>query len=230
MKFSYIQHVDFETPGAIINWCYKNQIQIDGYFLYKEDRFPQIEDYDVFVIMGGPMGVYDEARFPWLKKEKQFIEKLIHNNKRILGICLGAQLIANVLGAKVYKNTYKEIGWFTVNSTSYTKNHYQFFPNKFVAFHWHGDTFELPMGAHHLFYNQATINQGFVYKENLWAFQFHLESTHNTIHNLYHFAKDDLNTDNKKYIQESDHKKNQFYINQSNEILFKFLDYLSKNK
>lgn len=127
------------------------------------------------------MGVHDEVQYPWLKEEKKFIENLIKHNKKILGICLGSQLIAQVLGAKVYKNSYKEIGWSLVYSTLDASKDYTFIPKEFVAFHWHGDTYDLPKNATHLFYNEATKIQGFVYNQNFWALQFHLESTEESI-------------------------------------------------
>lgn len=224
MKIAYFQHVPFETPAAILKWGKFKNFKLESFLLYKGEKFPIIEEYDLFVIMGGPMSVNDEDQYSWLKEEKKFIELLIKKNKKILGICLGAQLIANVLGAKVYKNRYKEIGWFPV----YTKEdeYNTIFPKEFIAFHWHGETFELPKDTIHLFYNEATKNQGFVYEKNVWAFQFHLESTEESIRDLYKYSEEDLNVQEKKYVKEYNKQENDKYIQSSNEILFKFLDHL----
>lgn len=121
MRIHYIQHVHFETPANIYRWAdYKSTRW--GTKLFLNDPFPDIGSFDLLVILGGPMGVYDEDEYPWLKDEKKFIERSIKSGKKILGICLGAQLIADVLGGKVYKNRYKEIGWFDVQLTSEGKN------------------------------------------------------------------------------------------------------------
>lgn len=126
--------------------------------------------------MGGPMGVHDEKKHPWLKAEKQFIENAIKSDKVVIGICLGAQLIADVLGAKVFPSQYKEIGWFPVHLTNEGKKVLGDFPEDFTAFHWHGDTFDLPSGAKHLAGSVACKNQAFLYDKVL-GLQFHLEST-----------------------------------------------------
>ncbi len=226
MKINYLQHVEFEGPASIVEYCKERQIEITGYHIYKNQVFPPKDNTDLLIILGGPMGVYDEAHFPWLKEEKKYIESLVKNNKKILGICLGAQLLANVLGAKVYKNSYKEIGWFPVYSTLDAINQYSFIPKDFIAFHWHGDTFDLPENSTHLFYNEVTKNQGFVYNNKVWALQFHLESTEESISSLYYYAKEDLQTNQEKFIKKYNYLENQAYTKESNSLLYKLLDFV----
>ena len=125
------------------------------------------------------MGVYDELRYPWLTVEKDVIERTIRSGKLVLGICLGAQLIADVLGARVYAAPHKEIGWFPVERTeaASTTKIGDALPQTIEAFHWHGDTFDLPFGAVHLASSLACENQAFVYQNRVLALQYHLETT-----------------------------------------------------
>jgi GMP synthase (glutamine-hydrolysing) len=220
MNLYFIQHVPFETPAAILDWCKLRNIQTNGFYAYKENlENMDLNRCNILLIMGGPMGVYDLTL-----EEKKLVEQAIKLNKKVVGICLGAQLIADVLGAKVYKNKQKEIGWYAVNSTKEAREQFDFLPESFYAFHWHGDTFELPKNSIHLFYNEATYHQGFLYY-NALALQFHLESTEESIQDLYKNSYDDIrNATDKKFIKEYNQQENNQLIQQSNELLFKILD------
>ncbi|HHG73948.1 MAG TPA: type 1 glutamine amidotransferase, partial [Persephonella sp.] len=178
MRIHYVQHVHFETPANIFRWVEEREHSIKGTKLFLNEKLPDMNEFDFLVIMGGPMGVYDEDKFPWLVEEKKFIEKAVKEGKKILGICLGAQLIADVLGAKVYKNRYKEIGWFPVYITKGAEKSEVFkdFPENFTAFHWHGDTFDIPEGAVHTVRSEACENQAFEYEGRIIGLQFHLET------------------------------------------------------
>ena len=125
------------------------------------------------------MGVHDEDKFSWLAMEKRFIEKAMNEGKAVLGICLGAQLIANVLGAKVCPNRTREIGWFPIELTAAGRRSplFGFLPERLDVFHWHGDTFDLPTGAVHIACSEACTRQAFVHNERIIGLQFHLEST-----------------------------------------------------
>ena len=139
MKVHYLQHVFFEGLGYIENWLTKNNHTISSTRFYEHGyRLPEAENIDVLIVMGGPMGVYDEDRFPWLKEEKTFIRNCIQSGKKVLGICLGAQLIADCLGAKVDKAAHKEIGWFPVTPTEECKQlvwFYELFKGNPTVFH-----------------------------------------------------------------------------------------------
>ena len=194
MRIHYIQHVHFEPPANIFRWAEKKGYSIRGTKLFLNEKLPDINDFDLLVIMGGPMGVYDEDKFPWLNNEKRFIEKAIKEGKKILGICLGAQLIADVLGAKVYKNKHKEIGWFPVYKTNEAENSEVFkdFPDSFTAFHWHGDTFDIPEGAIHTARSEACENQAFEYEGRIIGLQFHLETNIESAQALIQNSVDEL--------------------------------------
>lgn len=175
MKIHFLQHVEFEGPGSIEDWINRKGHQISITRLYDNEKLPEIKEIEWLIIMG----VYDENRYPWLQIEKKFIKKAIQNGKVLIGICLGAQLIADALGAKVYKNRYKEIGWYPIK---FSRNAgklkpFDFFPDKLVVFHWHGDTFDLPEGSTLLATSDACENQAFVFNNRVFGFQFHLEVT-----------------------------------------------------
>lgn len=190
MNIHWIQHVSFEGLGCIEPWLAENNHQVTCTRLWKGDVFPDLGNVDGLIVMGGPMGVYDEAVYPWLAAEKAFIREVIDLDKPVLGICLGAQLIAEVLGSTVWKNGQKEIGFFPVCHTPEAVAHGA--DPDFMAFHWHGDTFGIPEGAVRLASSEATENQAFRYKENVLALQFHLETTEESLMSLYENAKDEI--------------------------------------
>lgn len=194
MKIQYLQHVPFEDIAYVGNWADKNGVHLGRTRLYEDDPYPFLSDFDVLIVIGGPMGVYDEQEYPWLKAEKAYIRKAIHNKKIVVGICLGAQLIAAALGAKVYQNSFKEIGWFPVYKTPRAQNTSlgKILPKRFMAFHWHGDTFDIPKGAVHLAESKACKNQAFVYLNRVIALQFHLESTQSSIESLIQNCRDEV--------------------------------------
>lgn len=177
MKIHIIQHVSFEPAGMIADWAKLHQYSLSYSFLFeKEIYWPAVNDVDLLVIMGGPMGVNEEDKFDWLKEEKRFIKDVIAADKIVLGICLGSQLLAEALGAKVYPASEKEIGFFPVTKTTAGKADKVFgaVPESWNVFHWHGDTFDLPDGASHLFTSTACIQQVFR-KGKYTGIQFHPE-------------------------------------------------------
>jgi GMP synthase-like glutamine amidotransferase len=185
--------------------------------------------FDWLVVMGGPMGVYDELQYPWLAAEKNFIRKSIDAGKAMIGICLGAQLIAEILGAKVFKNQYKEIGWFPVELTPAAAGSkvFNFLPDRFVAFHWHGDTFTLPKGAAHLARSKGCENQAFLYKDRVLGLQFHLESTPQSVKDLAENCENEVAPD--EYIQSIEDilSASPAQYQRINEAMFGILDRLS---
>lgn len=226
MKIHCIQHVEFETPGNIAEWIEKRKHSFSNTLLYKNESFPRLNNFDLLIIMGGPMNVYEYEKYPWLREEKVFIEEAISAGKAVLGICLGAQLIADVLKAEVFNNNYKEIGWFPVftvkpevSETSVLKD----FPEEFTAFHWHGDTFSLPEGAKLLFENVACKNQGFIYRNRVIGLQFHLEMNNMTIRNVIGNCRDELIGG--KYIQnEEDMLDKNSFLAESKLLMFTLMD------
>jgi GMP synthase (glutamine-hydrolysing) len=140
------------------------------------------------------MGANDDVRFRWMKGEKLLIELAIQKQKKVLGVCLGAQLIASVLGAKVYPNPQKEIGWFPIElNPPNVRNHpLSVLPQRTTVFHWHGDTFDIPIGATHLARSRACENQAFAISPNVVGLQFHLELGMPQIESLLRNASGDL--------------------------------------
>lgn len=179
MRIHYLQHVPFEGLGSIEPVLKERGHTLNSTHLYKGQTLPEVNSFDWLIIMGGPMGIYDYGHFTWLKDEKSFIGKVIESGKTVLGICLGAQLIADVLGAKVYKNKHKEIGWHDIETTPEINDTIlaDSIPSPLEAFHWHGDTFDLPAGALNIASSDACKNQGFIFDDRILALQFHLETT-----------------------------------------------------
>jgi GMP synthase (glutamine-hydrolysing) len=177
MKIHCFQHVAFEGLGNIESWIADKGHQLTVTRFFANDPLPRPEDVDGLLIMGGPMGANDEAIHPWMTGEKQFIRLAIGKGIKVLGICLGAQLIASALGAKVFRNEHKEIGWFPVRLTpeGMASPFFSGFPREFMVFQWHGDTFDLPPGAKHLAENKACKHQAFSYQNHVLALQFHLD-------------------------------------------------------
>lgn len=225
MKIHYLQHVPFEDVAYMGNWAKENGVHLGRTRLYENEPYPSLSNFDVLIIMGGPMGVYDEQDYPWLKTEKAFIRKAIHNKKIVVGICLGAQLIAAALGAKVYQNSFKEIGWFPVYKTPRAQNTSlgKILPKSFMAFHWHGDTFDIPKGAVHLAESKACKNQAFLYLNRVIALQFHLESTQSSIESLIQNCRDEVIT--APFIQTADQiRKGYQQIESLNTIMAKLMN------
>ncbi len=203
MRIHYLQHVPYETPANIFKWAKEKNITMSGTHLYEDEPFPDFSSFDMLLIMGGPMGVYDEDKYPFLKKEKIFIENAIKLGKKVFGICLGAQLIAEVMGSKIYKCENKEIGWFPVFKTDEAeKSKYFFdFPEKLEVFHWHGDTFDLPKGTKHIFYSEGCKNQAFESEDGkILGLQFHFEVDEDTVKTWIKEGEDEIKGGG-KYIQ-----------------------------
>jgi GMP synthase-like glutamine amidotransferase len=178
MNIHWLQHVPFEGLGAIEKWTGKMGHALSCTRLFAGDPFPEHDKFGMLVVMGGPMGIYDEQEYPWLITEKTFIRAAIEAGRPVLGICLGAQLLADVLGARVSANKEKEIGWFPVTRTDAVPSGLKsVLPESQTVFHWHGDTFDLPAGAVHLYTSVGCRNQAFLYNDRVLALQFHLETT-----------------------------------------------------
>ena len=189
-----LTHVPFEGPGCIEQWITKNNHSLSFTHFYEDDRLPDITTIDWLIVMGGPMGVCDELQYPWLPEEKIFIRKAIEQGKTVIGICLGSQLIAEVLGAKVYPNKQKEIGWYDVRLSETAKELELFknFEEHFPVFHWHGDTFDLLAGSKHLISSEVCRNQAFLFNEKVLGLQFHFEVTERTLTSMVEHGKEEL--------------------------------------
>jgi len=229
-RIHYFQHVHFEGLGCIEQWISKNGHQLSCTRFHLDEALPEIDELDWLIVMGGPMGVNDNAQFPWLAYEKAFIKKAINAGKTVIGICLGSQLLSSALGAKVHPNDFKEIGWFDVSLSPAGTESWLFkdFGQTFKALHWHGDTFEIPDGARHLISSEACKNQCFSYGEKVLALQFHFEATRDTLSEMIENGRHDLVP--AKYVQdEADLLKNTDLIEANNRLMFSLLDKLAVN-
>lgn len=183
LKAHWLQHVPFEGLGWIEDWLAEKRARVSSTRFHESPSLPDLGDLDLLIVMGGPMSVNEESLYPWLKDEKNFIAEAIQRGKAVLGVCLGAQLIASALGARVRRNPVPEIGWFPVEKAGGSPGSGSFggigriLPGAWEAFHWHGETFDLPAGALHLARSKACENQAFTIGDRVAAIQFHLETT-----------------------------------------------------
>ena len=147
--------------------------------LWERTPLPDPGDFNLLIVMGGPMGTGDVKEYPGLADEKRFIAEAAAGGMRMLGICLGAQLIAEALGGSAAPGGHREIGWHDVIKGPQADHCAlgRALPNRFGAFHWHGDCFSIPPGAVPLGHSEACATQGFVFEDRIVALQFHLEAT-----------------------------------------------------
>ncbi|KJR40864.1 glutamine amidotransferase class-I [Candidatus Magnetoovum chiemensis] len=180
MSVLILKNYPSEGPGTIEDFLLKNQITYKIVEFYKEDCL-DYKNCDALILMGGPMSVNDTDECGYLNKEEEITRYFIESGKKVLGICLGSQMIAKTLGSKVYKGNKPEIGWYNIPITEDGKND-ETFANLLLpddkhikVFHWHGETFDLPEGSVRLAYSDLYPNQAFSYGKNVYSLQFHIE-------------------------------------------------------
>lgn len=220
-----IKNVKSEGPGSIENYFIEQSIPY-RIFEVENGEFPStLEHFRGLIVMGGPMGVYEIEDYPHLRIVSRLIREAINRNLKVLGICLGAQLIAYTLGAKVFKGKNgEEIGWHDIELTgnalrdpvmlSLAKH-----PSvgdiwrKFKVFHWHGDTFDLPFEAVHLAKSKMYENQAFKYRNNVYALQFHIEVTKEMLNEWFEEDpnKEKILKETEKIIPEYSQRAENFY-------------------
>jgi len=228
MHAHYLQHVPFEGLGSIGPWLESAGWQITMTKFYESTLLPDPNQLDLLIVMGGPMSGNDEEHFPWLRIEKKFIRQAIQSGKAVLGICLGAQLIAGALGETVYPNRRKEIGWFPIEGITHQKEFTFCFPPSLEVFHWHGETFDLPEDAVLLARSEACENQAFQFGKNVIGLQFHLETTPESAQALVKNCRDEIRPS--KFVQPEtvilDQPPNKYLT--INDMMAKILTFLSK--
>jgi GMP synthase-like glutamine amidotransferase len=229
-RIHVLQHVPFEGPAAIEKWIGDKEASLSVTKLYQAESLPSQNDFDWLIVMGGPMGTDDIEQYPWLMQERGFILETIETGKCVLGICLGAQLIAAALGAVVKKNEYREIGWFKVKHAPHiTKTVLSdIWPESIEVFHWHGDTFELPEGSKLLASSEACVNQGFILDNRVVGLQFHLEVTPDSVATLVENCSHEL--DGSEYVQSIDNLvATELVFIEANKLLYSVLKKLESH-
>jgi GMP synthase (glutamine-hydrolysing) len=184
-KALVIQHVPHEGPGLVAPALRWGGVAAEFIRVFAAgDRVPRnANGFSALIVLGGPMGVYDEARWPFLTDEVRLVERALKARLPVLGICLGAQILARAAGARVYKGEKKEIGWYDVTLTPGAAGDGLLLglPRRFKAFHWHGDTFDAPHGSANLASSALYPNQLIRIGKRAYGVQFHLEVTRGMI-------------------------------------------------
>lgn len=191
MRVTIVQHVPFEGPGPLatnLRWMgHSIKVHHAG-----EGDYPPLDSFEGLVVLGGPMSVHDTDRVPWLKDELDFLVSSIRAHKPILGICLGAQALAHALGGHVTRNPEREIGFWPIQGVSTPLEKAFCFPPQVTVFHWHGETFSLPLDCHLLATSEGCAHQAFQYGDRLIGLQFHLEATAESVELLATHCPEDL--------------------------------------
>ena len=185
-----LQHVPFESPGSILPALQACGAEVGTTRLYAGEALPDWRESDLLVVMGGPMSVNDEVDYPWLVDEKALVAGAIANGRAVLGVCLGAQVIASALGYRVFKNREPEIGWFPIHPT--VEGEAVGLDGSGRVFHWHGETFDLPAGATLLASSPGCVNQAFALGPRVLGLQFHLEVTPADVRRMIEHGREEL--------------------------------------
>lgn len=204
MRIHCLQHVPFEGPAAIADWAAARGHRLAFTRLYAGQELPDNDDFDWLLVMGGPMNIYQEQQYPWLKAEKACIDRALVAGKTLLGICLGAQLLADRLGSPVYAGPEREIGWWPLQLTEAGRRSRLFgdLDQPLQAYHWHGDTFDLPAGATCLASSAACAQQAFLYDQRVLGLQFHFEVTLEAVRRLIDHCGNEIGAD--RYVQSAE--------------------------
>lgn len=210
LRIHALFHTDYAELSYITQWVHSHNHIINVSCSYNDKPLPTQDSFDWLIVMGGPMSIHDEEQYPWLIKEKRLIKQSIDAGKTVIGICLGAQLIAHCLGANVKPSGIKEIGWLPMQLTEEGRAHplLQDLPKQaFTVFHFHGEGFDCPKGASIIASTDAWANQGFIYQTpqhkalGTWVigWQCHLEVTKESLAKMVTNGNDAIQSGLKKY-------------------------------
>jgi GMP synthase-like glutamine amidotransferase len=198
LRLHGIRHESFEREAEIAAWADARGHSLTHTDLWKGEALPELAGFDWLMVMGGPMGVYDDDTYPWLAGEKRFLRQAVDAGKLILGVCLGAQLLSVVLGGAVTRNRYSEIGWHPVAATPQAAQSRVFadLPKAYEAFHWHGDTFSIPEGALCTAKSEACAHQAFEAGDGrVVGLQFHLETNAGSLREIAEHCAQEIRLD-----------------------------------
>lgn len=178
LRVTCFQHIDCEGPGSLLEILKTKEVRVDTFKPLQGEAIPTHLG-DGLIVLGGPMGVYEEKHFPWMTMELNAIRKCLDSSLPVLGICLGSQMLAHAAGGRVYKGPAQEVGWYpiTLSERGHLDPLLLGLPQQFNAFHWHGDTFTLPTQASLLAGSAAYPHQVYRMGTNAYGFQCHLEVT-----------------------------------------------------
>jgi GMP synthase (glutamine-hydrolysing) len=196
MSVLICKNITTEGPGTIEDYLKRKNIAYKIVDLSMDENVPDPDGFETLILMGGPMSANEGEMYPYLKEDEKLVRSFLSQKKKILGICLGAQIMAKTLGAKVYFGSEKEIGWYDIELTGEgLKDPYmrklalhpevKDFWKRFKVFHWHGETFNIPEGAVRLAGSELYPNQAFKYRDNAYAFQFHIEVSKEMIYDWF---------------------------------------------
>jgi len=190
MRLILLEHDPVEYPESnVMHWARKNSHPVKVIEAFGGIPYPTQDAFDWLMVMGGSQHAWDEEGNPWLRSEKDFIAQSLACGKIVLGICFGAQLLAEAMGGRVFPNSYQEIGWYNVSLTYEGRESFLFrsLPNPFLTFHWHNDHFTLPHGCRRLAFSEPTQNQAFYMPGRpVVGLQFHPEFTKEMVTSYAH--------------------------------------------
>jgi len=227
MRAHIVQHVRFEGPAAIAEWLAVESAEIQFSHMYGKYDFSDPKASDIIVVMGGPMSINEVDIYPWIREELAFLRAAIDSGVRLLGVCLGAQMIAAALGSRIFPCAQKEIGWFPIRGVNGGEGVLSL-PSEATVLHWHGETFDLPDGAVRLASSALCENQAFQFGERTIGLQFHLEMNPLAVGRMISNCGDDLVP--AEYVQSEDEirKLTDRHYTGANSLMGKVLDYLLK--
>ena len=235
MKILCLKHISFEGPGTFALWAQARGHELEVVAAYQNKPLPSPETFDALLVMGGPMNVYQDEKYPFLKDEDGLLREVIKKRILFLGICLGAQLLAKAQGAKIKKGICKELGWFKVSLTDKGLKDplLSGMKRELNVFQWHEDEFELPRVGELIVEGDFCRNQAFRIGDYAWGLQFHIEAT---IDMVEKWMKKDLDSDDilkreaaAKIIKDTFRQSSQFRA-QANEIFSNFYQIILKRR
>jgi len=229
VRIQVFQHVAYEGAGTLAEWAEHRGHSLAFTQWHLGDPAPAFDSFDFLVILGGPMNVGEEAAYPWLRAEKAFLDAILAADRPVLGICLGAQLLAERLGGAVVRNAWREIGWHAVErpASAQMDEVFSALPQRFEAFHWHGDTFAIPPGARHGLFSEACAAQAFRVRHCI-GLQCHLEFSKASIQGLIEASKAEGESFMDRYVQQPEaFLARTDLFEQLREINFELLDRIS---
>jgi GMP synthase-like glutamine amidotransferase len=216
-----LKHIGIEGPGTLGNFLRQARWDVRVVQLQNGEPLPALSDCEAVISLGGPMNVYQTDKFPFLEQEEEFLRKALQDQIPILGICLGAQILAKAAGARVRAAKQKEIGWFTVSLTEEGKHDGLFrgIKDDLKVFQWHEDTFDIPNNANLLATADTCKNQALRIGRCAWGVQFHPEMTADMIKEWVDFYQPDLD---RREILSDYYRENDIYNQQAGIIYTNF--------